>query len=1087
MTLIDSEHRSQATDPRSSFIVQAPAGSGKTEILTQRYLRLLSTVTAPEQIIALTFTRKAASEMRERILFSLQQAADNIQPGSPHQQMTLSYASQALTRSERFQWDLLQQPTRLKIITIDSLCQSINQAIPLLEQQISYSQICDKPDSFYLKAARTCIQFAIATPEYQQAIKSLLLHVDNKQDNLIELFIKMLAQRDQWLSLLFHAREQDKSAFEYALKVVEEHELARFHQSIPVTLSSEVILLVRELAQSENNPQSSRYILKDFYDFKQVNQVIAQGLCDCLLDSNKKFRKSFDHHVGLVKSNIGADQYQKLKSASIDLLGQLNEYPDFLNALLQISQLPNPVYADEQWKILQALFQILPLLAGHLHVLFSEHNEVDFTAISQQALKALGETEAPTDLALYLDHAIHHILVDEFQDTSITQYELLTRLVQGWEVNEGKTLFLVGDPMQSIYRFRQAEVGLFFRAQNEGIGAIKLKPLKLTCNFRSTDTIVDWVNTHFAKIFPQQFDMETGAVSFLSSRAITKSNQRSAIHALEFKTKEEEAKKLIEIIQHELESNPDKSIAILVRSRSRLHEIVKLLRQYQIPFQGTDIELLANLTHLRDVWSLTKALLSPGNRLSWLEVLRSPYCGLALNDLHHIAQFDKNKSIYSALLQTDKITDLSEEGRYRLRFFIEIMHQALSRRYQNRLSDWVAKTLKDLHVEYILNPDERKDLDQFWVLLDRYEQEGRLPDITEVLNEFKILYSKQVTPSPLQIMTIHKSKGLEFDTVILPGLGSQANNGDRPLLRWLQLPTQNHGNLLLVSPVQAAYQDHCLLYDYLERLDKEKERYETQRLLYVAVTRAKSRLYLCDCSTKAAKSSFRSLLSDQIFTDHSESANNEMEPVVLPKLSRLPLEFYQTFNKNLNQKLNAPVKGITSGIPRLTGIITHQLMQWICDNHPSSPDQIPWNLAHYQFNKLGLNKELQQILLLTIQNQIHKLFHDPTGSWIIAQHEQEHNEYELLVEYENKLATRIIDRTFIADSKLWIIDFKTGKEDLISLNQHQKQLNDYGYYLSSRSNLPIQCGLYYLVNGHWITWEYGSHPALQETFPAYNY
>lgn len=89
MTLIDGEQRSLATDPGSSFIVQAPAGSGKTEILTQRYLRLLSTVTAPEQIVALTFTRKAASEMRERIVIALQQAAANHQASSPHQQKTL--------------------------------------------------------------------------------------------------------------------------------------------------------------------------------------------------------------------------------------------------------------------------------------------------------------------------------------------------------------------------------------------------------------------------------------------------------------------------------------------------------------------------------------------------------------------------------------------------------------------------------------------------------------------------------------------------------------------------------------------------------------------------------------------------------------------------------------------------------------------------------------------------------------------------------------------------------------------------------------------------------------------------------------
>lgn len=117
--LDDSDQRSQATNPSTSFIVQAPAGSGKTEILTQRYLRLLSTVTAPEQIVALTFTRKAASEMRERIVLALQNAANNIKANTPHQQMTLDFARAALQHDSHFQWNLLHQPNRLKIITID--------------------------------------------------------------------------------------------------------------------------------------------------------------------------------------------------------------------------------------------------------------------------------------------------------------------------------------------------------------------------------------------------------------------------------------------------------------------------------------------------------------------------------------------------------------------------------------------------------------------------------------------------------------------------------------------------------------------------------------------------------------------------------------------------------------------------------------------------------------------------------------------------------------------------------------------------------------------------------------------------------
>ncbi|MBN9227414.1 MULTISPECIES: UvrD-helicase domain-containing protein [Legionella] len=1072
--LVDSDQRSQATDPSLSFIVQAPAGSGKTEILTQRYLRLLSTVTAPEQIIALTFTRKAASEMRERIVHALQQAASKKKADTPHQHMTLTFAGEALQRDAHFQWNLLQQPNRLRVITIDSLCQSINQAIPLLEKQIAYSQITERVNSHYLNAGRRCIQFALTTPEYQNAIKTLLLHVDNRQDRLLELFTSLLSQRDQWLAPLFQASAQEKSTFERALQLIEQHELKRFKQSLPTHVAVELTRCARELADIENNPSSPRYPLKDWYDFQQVNQELATALSKLLLTGDANFRKSFDHHVGLLSSSCAPDEYKRLKNASKELLNELSEYPDFLEALIQVSNLPAPEYDPEQWEVLQALFLLLPLLVGHLHVLFSEHNEIDFTAISQQALNALGHEENPTDLALYLDHALQHILVDEFQDTSITQFELLTKLVLGWEKGDGRTLFIVGDPMQSIYRFRQAEVGLFFRAKEQGIGPVTLQPLELSCNFRSTQTIVDWVNKQFTSIFPKQVDIESGAVSFHPSVNVIQNKECSAVQAMQFKNREQEAKKLIETIQYELQTHPDHTMAILVRSRTQLSEIIRLLRQHQIPYQGTDITLLANLGHLRDVWSLTQALLMPANRLAWLAVLHSPYCGLSLSDIHAIAQFNKKKSIYFALLHLNKIPGISDEGRLRADYLIQVMHQSLSQRYENQLSVWVIRTLKELHVDSILKTEQLNDLEQFWTLLDRYEQEGRLPDMNEFLSELNKLYSQQANPSRLHVMTIHKSKGLEFDTVFLPGLGTQPNRGDNPMLRWLNLPTQKHGNLLLMSPIHAAHQDHCALYDYLSQLDEVKSRYEAQRLLYVAITRAKSRLYLMDHSEKSSKTSFRHLLKSIEFIEEESLSIIEETKQSLPKLGRLPLDYYQNKTSEILDTRThiKTTSSLSTTIPRLTGIVTHQLLQWICDNHPRAFVEVPWSLASYELRKLGFDEIMQHEALLSMQEQIMRMFEDQTGLWIISEHHQEQNEYELLVEQQNRPITRIIDRTFEEQGKRWIIDFKTGKEDEASLLKHRQQLNEYGSYLVRQTHLPIYCGIYYLPSNHWVYWQY---------------
>src|SRR5262249_25942130 len=112
------------------------------------------------------------------------------------------------------------------------------------------------------------------------------------------------------------------------------------------------------------------------------------------------------------------------------------------------------------------------------------------------------------------------ILVDEFQDTSFTQLRLLELLTSGWEPGDGRTLFVVGDPMQSIYRFREAEVGLFLRAWKAGVGGVELQPITLSANFRSQAGVVEWVNGAFAQVMPSSADVRTGAVAYSPSHAV---------------------------------------------------------------------------------------------------------------------------------------------------------------------------------------------------------------------------------------------------------------------------------------------------------------------------------------------------------------------------------------------------------------------------------------------------------------------------------------------------------------------------------------------------------------------------------------
>ncbi|RUR10921.1 UvrD-helicase domain-containing protein [Legionella septentrionalis] len=1071
--LNDSEQRLRATNPEESYIVQAPAGSGKTEILTQRYLRLLTRVSAPEQIVALTFTRKAASEMRERILMALQRAAQGIPPGSEHQQLTQNYATAALKQDQACNWQLLNNPGSLRIFTIDSLCQRLAQAIPLHEKHVPYAKITEHAQQFYLNAAKACLQHTLHDAQYQPALKKLLHHVDNRQDTLLELLAELLANRDQWMELVLKARAQNREHFEQALAWIEAHEVSRFCQSISKELADELLMLVKQLVHLDAQVGSPFFPLRAWEHFTQLDSALCAALASLLLTSQNTLRKSFDHHVGLKKGSCTDAEYKHLKEASKNLLSKLNETQEFLDALLRVKNLPPPQYELEQWQVLQALFTLLPLLAAHLHLVFTEQNAVDFTAIAQQALHALGEEDNPTELALYLDHQIHHLLIDEFQDTSISQFQLLERLVQGWQPNDGKTLFVVGDPMQSIYRFRSAEVGLFLRAQQQGVGTVRLTPLQLTSNFRSSSTLVNWVNEQFKIIFPPVDDIESGAISFHASTPTQPATPGSFLTACEFADAAAEAAAVLDIIKNEMETFPHDEIALLVRSRTQLREIIPLLRKNHIPFRGVDIDLLTHLPHLSDVWSITQVLLKPANRLVWLELLRSPWCGLALHDIHCIANFDKRKSIYFALSRLQEIAGLSEDGRLRARFIYHVLHNALAVRHQLPLTDWIINTLKALQLDHILSADEQADLEQYWVLLEQHMERGLLADERQFIAELNKLYSQRVSSSRLHIMTIHKSKGLEFDCVILPGLGTKPANRDLPLLRWLKLPSREQ-DLLLVSPMKAAHQEQCVLYDYLGKLDAQKNVYEQQRLLYVAVTRAKKRLYLTDGSEKAIRGTFRDLLHKQEFTNPSAVLEKKAmdEVAVFPTLLQLPVAYYE----------QAPVLNVNSTNTQLftsdytkarsMGIIAHELLQWICTHHPQQYDEIPWGLAETQLVSLGFTGATLENALHIIKQQINKLFDDPIGQWLIKPHENEQNEYELLAYQNGEIITQIIDRTFCEQGVRWVIDFKTGSMEADAQTQHRKQVDQYAEFLYKKHQEPVRCGLYYLAYSSWVDWDY---------------
>ncbi len=456
----DLAARRRALDPEQSFIVQAPAGSGKTELLIQRYLLLLACVDHPEEIVAVTFTRKAAGEMRERVLQALATAAAGTAAQTEHEKLTLELATAALRRDRSADWRIADNPARLRIKTIDSLCAALTRQMPILSRFGAQPQTVEDASELYLEAARATINLVNSDDAVAGNLARVLEHLDNDVGRIEALLADMLKRRDHWLRL----RGRERTELEAALANVRAEVLQCVRCMIPAALHDELVELARYAAANlaadgRNSPLTACPQPIALPGIDQADVELWRGIVELLVTkSGGQWRKKYAARDGFPsgKSKPEKEAAKRWKERALALVAALSPNDGLRGALRDLRVLPPARYSDPQWHVLGAIMLLLQRAAAQLKVVFQSRGQVDFTEVSQAALQSLGTDGEPTDLALAMDYRIRHLLVDEFQDTSISQYELIARLTAGWEPGDGRTVCAVGDPMQSIYRFREA-------------------------------------------------------------------------------------------------------------------------------------------------------------------------------------------------------------------------------------------------------------------------------------------------------------------------------------------------------------------------------------------------------------------------------------------------------------------------------------------------------------------------------------------------------------------------------------------------------------------------------------------------------
>ncbi len=1114
----DAAARDRALDVTRSFIVQAPAGSGKTGLLVQRFLALIALVDRPERIVAITFTRKAAGEMRERIVAALRDAEANTACASPHAMRTRELARAALAQDARHGWQLLLHPARLAVWTIDALCAGLAQQAPVATRLGAAPRYEEYADALYVEAAREALAAAAADDPHWRC---LLDYLDNDAAATVRLLAALLGKRDQWLRELDYDEPQRfRTVLESTLAAEIAGELGEIVAAFPSSLACALVphqhyAAVHLAAHPQTSALGARLAACAGAGGLPAATAGARddwvALASWLLVADRpRFRMTLSASGGFPPkgSGPGAEGRARRSQDMAGLLRELAAVPGLASLLDIARRLPPPRYDDEAWTFITALLSVLPRLAAHLTLAFRSRGAVDFTQGAMAALEALGTSDAPSELLLKLDFRIEHLLVDEFQDTSFTQLALIRQLAAGWQEGDGRTLFAVGDPMQSIYRFREAEVRVFVEAQQEGrIAGVPVERLGLSRNFRAQAGLVEWVNAVFPRVLDPRSDPWRGAVPFARATPVDPALGGAAATLDLGRDAQEEAGIVVERILR-AHGEGSQSIAVLVRARAHLDRVLPALRDAGIAFTAIDLDALGERQAVQDLVSLTHALSQPADRLAWLAVLRAPWCGLALPDLFAVAaaaDASPSRSLASLLDRPDAVAAMSADGRARFARLAQSLQPAVYARGRATLATRVRGAWLALGGPATLG--EAVDLaaaERYFARVAEHETAGEIADWDSFIAALDVLRAEPdaVPPGSVQVMTLHRAKGLEFDTVIIPGLSRSPTRGDAPLLRWRR---RRRG--LLFAPVGARGGERDAVYEYLKFLEAEEKRAELSRLLYVGCTRAKRRLNLVATlpaigqdglppawKPPPAGSSLARLwgaLGNSIPQPETGIAAMSSAPARTPLLMRLPSTWKMPMPDRgvapAPMAKIAPADALPFDWARETakhvGVVAHRLFAemaregasaWNAQRIAAATPRIRAALSGEGVDERDLDAALSQV-----QTAARHTLDDARGRWLFASdHTEAASEWALAGQEAEAIVHVTLDRTFVAAGVRWIVDFKTGTHEGGDVeafldreaDRYRAQLERYARLVAALDLRPIRLGLYYPLLRGWREW-----------------
>jgi ATP-dependent helicase/nuclease subunit A len=856
----DASARQFAVDPSHNVVLEASAGTGKTSVLVARYVNLLKRGVDPANILAITFTRKAAAEMRERILRELRTAA-------------------ARSELDRSRWrEIRDRLGDIAISTIDAFCLSLLREFPLEADLDPGFDIADETEVPRLVEAALDqtlrILMRLARNEPDVALVFAQLGMTRTREGLATLLERRLVAEDALDRFLakgpsgLTAQEACRATVERLRAVLggTPGGLPRFIDDGP-RAHPRFELLARELERLPALASAGTAAIRAVLDRVAAHFLTADG----------KPRKSGGIHP-YNASHYRTDDAAKRHRAAVFLLA-----PEIERVIFAFNRDLNVVLA-------RGIRRMYGVALAQYRRTLDDRSVLDFADLLHRALDLLRRMDEFAQSRFRLEARYHHVLVDEFQDTSRAQWELVALLIQSWGEGLGlatqPSIFIVGDRKQSIYRFRDADASVLREAARY---IQTLRPggspqRSIARSFRALPTLLSFVN----EVFDEISDSDPGGGRFTYTAddrfpldvpnpgtepgrglllGLAASNDPIACAA----TVASEIARILreDSVRDRTTGVPRRAtagdIAILFRSRASHREFERELERHGIPsyvYKGLGF---FDADETKDMMALIRYLANPVSDLRAAALLRSRIIRLSDKGIAGLAPrlADALLASEAEFARADGSLALDDEDRNVLSLARHHVPRWLERVDRIPPAELLEQILTECAYAYELRGPRQaqawENVKKMRSLVRRIQNRGyaTFPRIAEHLDSLTAGDESNAVLEALDavnLMTVHASKGLEFPIVFVVNMAKGASGFPRPVR--VIVDAQADGGdpdpSVSIGPFVSE----------MDEADRAREKHETRRLLYVAFTRARDRLYLATALKDGAVAPGRGSLAD---------------------------------------------------------------------------------------------------------------------------------------------------------------------------------------------------------------------------------